>query len=77
MRRLLMLIVRMYQVVVSPHIGNCCRYYPSCSNYSITAIETHGCLKGLMLSVWRLLRCNPFSHGGVDLVPGTEESTAI
>jgi putative membrane protein insertion efficiency factor len=45
--------------------GPRCKYYPSCSSYAITAIETYG-LKGIAMSIWRLLRCNPWSHGGVD-----------
>ena len=45
--------------------GPRCKYYPSCSSYAVTAIETYG-LKGIAMSAWRLLRCNPWSHGGVD-----------
>jgi putative membrane protein insertion efficiency factor len=45
--------------------GPRCKYYPSCSSYAVTAIETYG-LKGIAMSTWRLLRCNPWSHGGVD-----------
>lgn len=69
-KRLLILIVRAYQVVVSPHFGDCCRFYPCCSSYCITAISRHGVLRGVWLSVKRVLRCNPFNHGGVDFVPG-------
>lgn len=47
----------------------CCKYYPSCSAYALTAIEKHGALKGTALAVWRILRCNPWSLGGVDEVP--------
>jgi putative membrane protein insertion efficiency factor len=49
-----------------------CKYYPSCSSYAVTAIETHG-LKGIAMSAWRLLRCNPWSHGGVDYVVPKEK----
>ena len=49
-----------------------CKYYPSCSSYAVTAIETYG-LKGIAMSVWRLLRCNPWSHGGVDYVVPKEK----
>jgi putative membrane protein insertion efficiency factor len=52
--------------------GPRCKYYPSCSSYAVTAIETHG-LKGIAMSAWRLLRCNPWSHGGVDYVVPKEK----
>lgn len=60
--------IRLYQRFVSPAIPRRCKYHPSCSEYSVTAIRRYGILRGLVLSVWRLLRCNPWSHGGVDLV---------
>lgn len=50
-----------------------CRFYPSCSEYALTAFETHGVLIGFALSFFRILRCNPLCKGGVDYVPGTEE----
>jgi putative membrane protein insertion efficiency factor len=77
MSKLLIILVRMYQLVLSPLFGGSCRFYPSCSNYSIDAIRIHGSIKGLALSGWRLLRCNPFNNGGVDFVPGTEDQRAI
>ena len=46
-----------------------CKYYPTCSNYAIKALEIHGAFKGSLLTIWRILRCNPFSKGGVDNVP--------
>jgi putative membrane protein insertion efficiency factor len=60
--------VRFYQRFVSPGIPRRCKYHPSCSQYSVTAIRRYGILRGLVLSAWRLLRCNPWSHGGVDFV---------
>ena len=63
--------IRAYRVVVSPLYGQVCRYYPSCSMYGLEAFEIHGVLKGMVLTGWRVLRCNPFSHGGVDHVPGS------
>lgn len=60
--------IRLYQLVVSPALGQRCRYYPSCSEYAVQAIGTFGILRGLVLAAWRLLRCNPFSHGGFDPV---------
>jgi len=58
--------VRFYQVAISPALPRRCKYYPSCSAYAVTAIRRYGILKGLVLAAWRLLRCNPWSHGGVD-----------
>lgn len=66
---LLVLLVRAYQVVLAPLFAPSCRYYPSCSEYMIRALRTHGCLRGVALGAWRLLRCNPWTHGGVDHVP--------
>ncbi len=60
--------VRFYQRFISPAIPQRCKYHPSCSQYSVTAIRQYGILRGLVLSAWRLLRCNPWSHGGVDFV---------
>ncbi|WP_205696223.1 membrane protein insertion efficiency factor YidD [Conexibacter sp. SYSU D00693] len=58
--------IRLYQRALSPLLGNRCRYYPSCSEYAVQAIERYGILRGLVLAAWRVLRCNPWSHGGVD-----------
>lgn len=66
---LLRTIVRGYQLVVSPWLPASCKYYPTCSSYAITALERHGALRGAVLGGWRLLRCNPWSDGGVDWVP--------
>jgi uncharacterized protein len=60
--------VRLYQRFISPAIPQRCKYHPSCSQYAVTAIRRYGILRGLVLSAWRLLRCNPWSHGGVDFV---------
>jgi len=62
--------VRLYQRFVSPAIPQRCKYHPSCSQYAVTAIRRYGILRGLVLAGWRLLRCNPWSHGGVDFVDG-------
>jgi putative membrane protein insertion efficiency factor len=58
--------IRAYQRWISPAIAPRCRYYPTCSAYAIEAIREFGPIRGLILAAWRLLRCNPFSHGGVD-----------
>lgn len=60
--------LRLYQRLISPLLGPRCRYAPSCSDYAIQAIREFGILRGLLLACWRLLRCNPFSHGGLDPV---------
>ncbi|MDX6274315.1 MAG: uncharacterized protein QOJ92_1525 [Frankiales bacterium] len=76
LRRALTAPITGYQRLVSPMFGPRCRYYPSCSSYALEALTRHGALRGGWLSLWRLLRCNPFSPGGVDHVPGHEPLTA-
>ncbi len=65
----LILLVKAYQLVVSPLTGASCRFYPSCSAYALTALERHGLFRGTWLTVRRLLRCHPWNPGGVDHVP--------
>ena len=60
--------IRLYQRAVSPALPQRCKYYPSCSHYAVGAVKRYGVLKGLVLAAWRVLRCNPWSHGGVDHV---------
>ncbi len=60
--------IRLYQRLVSPALGQRCKYHPSCSAYALQAIRTYGILRGVVLAGWRLLRCNPWSHGGFDPV---------
>ena len=67
-RKLAIAPIRLYQRVISPMIGPHCKYYPSCSDYAAQAIGDYGILRGLILAGWRLLRCNPWSHGGFDPV---------
>lgn len=67
-RMLATLPIRAYQVLVSPLLGQRCRYHPSCSEYAVQAIRRFGILRGLVLAGWRLLRCNPWSRGGFDPV---------
>lgn len=66
-------LVKAYQYVLSPLLGSNCRYYPTCSSYTIEAIKLHGAGKGLALGVWRIVRCNPLSKGGYEPVPGSCE----
>ena len=69
MTKLALGLIRAYQLVISPLIPHCCRFVPSCSQYAAEAFSTHGCVKGLGLSLRRLLRCHPFHPGGWDPVP--------
>jgi putative membrane protein insertion efficiency factor len=69
MSKILIGLIKCYQWCLSPFIGNSCRFFPSCSNYAIEAIEKHGALKGGYLSVKRLGRCHPWCEGGHDPVP--------
>ncbi|KGM13284.1 membrane protein insertion efficiency factor YidD [Cellulomonas bogoriensis] len=68
-RLLLLLPLRFYQVFVSPLTGPTCRYYPSCSQYAVIAVQRHGAARGAWLAVRRLGRCHPWTAGGVDDVP--------
>jgi hypothetical protein len=68
LRRVAILPIRAYQLLLSPMVGQRCRYYPSCSEYAAQAIQRYGILRGLVLAGWRLLRCNPWSRGGFDPV---------
>ena len=65
---LILVPIRAYRRFVSPALPNRCKYYPSCSAYAVEAIREVGALRGSILAAWRLLRCNPFSHGGYDPV---------
>jgi len=62
-------IIRLYQIFLSPIFGNNCRFYPTCSNYAIDAFKNHNFVKAFFLSIFRILRCNPYSRGGYDPVP--------
>lgn len=69
MKRLLLIMIRLYQLCLSPYVGGQCRFYPTCSAYAAEAIDAHGALRGGWLALRRLLRCHPWHPGGVDLVP--------
>jgi putative membrane protein insertion efficiency factor len=60
--------IRFYQRLISPALPRRCKYHPTCSAYAVQAIQGYGILRGSVLAAWRLLRCNPFSHGGYDPV---------
>ena len=76
MRALLIAIVRLYQLTLSPLVGFHCRYQPTCSAYATEAIETHGALCGVWLTLKRLLRCHPWGGSGYDPVPATQRHCA-
>ncbi len=67
-QRLLIALIRAYQVLVSPFLPRCCRFYPSCSEYMLTAIRRHGPMRGTLLGTRRLMKCHPFHPGGYDPV---------
>lgn len=69
MKYIFLQIVKFYRRFISPLKPACCKYYPTCSAYAMEAFEKHGAVKGFILAVWRILRCNPYSLGGVDHVP--------
>jgi len=68
LRRVAIAPIRVYQRLISPALPRRCKYEPTCSRYAAQAIERYGILRGLALAAWRVLRCNPFSHGGFDPV---------
>jgi uncharacterized protein len=65
--------IRLYRATLSGWVGGQCRFYPSCSHYAEEAIRSQGALRGSMLSVWRVLRCNPFSKGGLEPAPPSRQ----
>jgi uncharacterized protein len=67
-RALMIVPIEVYRRVISPGLPRHCRYEPTCSSYAVQAIREYGILRGLVLAVWRLLRCNPWSPGGYDPV---------
>ncbi len=69
MKKFLIAMIKWYQTYISVRAKGKCKYYPTCSHYGIEAITVHGAFKGSLLTIWRILRCNPFSKGGYDPVP--------
>ncbi len=67
--RSLVALIRLYKRFLSPLLPPSCRFTPSCSRYTVEAIQKHGALRGTLLGAWRILRCNPFGKGGYDPVP--------
>lgn len=69
MKAILLALLRAYRFLLSPWLGNSCRFWPTCSMYAMEAIETHGATRGSWMMLTRLARCHPYSRGGVDPVP--------
>lgn len=74
-RDFLILLVRLYQVTLSPFLGRHCRFYPTCSHYAVEALQEHGAMRGSWLTLRRILRCHPFGGKGFDPVPAKESKT--
>jgi len=71
MTRLLLALIRLYQRLLSPLLGSRCRFHPNCSEYARVSVARFGAARGGVLAIWRILRCQPFSEGGIDEVPQT------
>jgi len=69
MTKAAIILVKLYQKTISPLFPSRCRFYPSCSEYALNSLEKHGLIRGGFLAFWRILRCGPWSSGGVDPVP--------
>mgnify|MGYP000137194618 CR=1 FL=1 len=76
MKSLLLLLLKCYQLCISPFLGQNCRFYPSCSEYAREAVVTHGALKGSLLAGRRLCKCHPWNAGGFDPVPPCRHDAA-
>lgn len=74
MKTLLVWFLRGYQLLLSPLLGQKCRFYPTCSNYAIEALRVHGAARGSLLAARRVCRCHPWNPGGVDFVPPAGET---
>ena len=69
MKKIVIALIKGYRKYISPMKSTKCPYFPTCSEYGLQAVEKYGVIKGGLLAFWRILRCNPFSHGGYDPVP--------
>ena len=67
-KKVIILLIRSYQILVSPLFPNSCRFYPSCSHYAVGAVKKYGPFHGLLRAIWRIIRCNPWNPGGYDPV---------
>lgn len=69
MKQLVIFFIRLYQAAISPFVGHCCRFFPTCSEYGVEAVKKHGALRGSWLALRRICRCHPLHRGGSDPVP--------
>ena len=76
MKKILILLIRFYQKFISPMFPAKCRYYPTCSQYTLEAVKEHGAIKGTYLGIKRILKCHPFHEGGYDPVPKKENKNS-
>ncbi len=76
-RNILIAILIAYRKLISPLYGDVCRYYPTCSSYGLQQVQQRGVILGIVLSAWRVLRCNPWSAGGVDEVSPSKQSFGV
>lgn len=76
MNKLLVWLLRGYQLLLSPMMGQSCRFYPTCSNYAIEAVRVHGSGRGSLLALRRVCKCHPWNDGGVDLVPPAHDKNS-
>lgn len=74
--KLIAMPIRFYRKHISPRKAPCCKYRPTCSEYALQALEEWGAIRGSLMALWRILRCNPFSAGGYDPVPVNEKKRA-
>ncbi|WP_372523417.1 membrane protein insertion efficiency factor YidD [Sulfuricaulis sp.] len=77
MQKILIATLRGYRYLLSPWLGNHCRFHPSCSHYAIESLENHGILRGLWLALRRVLRCHPWCRGGYDPVPPATRTSSV
>lgn len=75
MKKIIIVLIKFYQSAISVHFPARCKYTPTCSEYGIQAVERFGALKGSLMTIYRILRCNPFSKGGYDPVPEKREKS--
>ena len=76
MKKILILLIRFYQKFISPMFPAKCRFYPTCSQYTLEAVKEHGAIKGTYLGIRRILKCHPFHEGGYDPVPKKENKNS-
>lgn len=77
MKHVIAAFIRAWRKLISPLYGDVCKFYPTCSEYGLEAVELHGAIKGSALALGRIARCHPWSAGGYDPVPGSQRATSL